>query len=232
MLKKVTNVCLILVVVFTLSSCMGNIDYQAYVKATLDAGYKGDVVEYAKLTKTTEESAKEIYEGNIKNSVDAFSTQFEAASQTKLTEDQIMQLEGIITDLLKSVSYETVGEEKADSSTYKVDVKVKPLTCMTVLETKITEFSTDFVSRLQNGEIEGIDLQNQDLSEEEISAAQQKAMEMLLQGFLDIFKEIVANPEYAEEETVTLEIKYDKDRNSWNISESDLEKIDAVLVGI
>ena len=64
--------CLVLVLVlalsaWTLSGCGGMSEDEAkeYAQAVLDASYKGEFDSYMELTDSTEEEAREMYEGNM-----------------------------------------------------------------------------------------------------------------------------------------------------------------------
>ena len=63
------NVSLAMVVVMALTMLAGcgmkPDDAKAYVQATLDAGYKADFDEYAKITDSTKEDAQKLFDNNI-----------------------------------------------------------------------------------------------------------------------------------------------------------------------
>jgi len=230
MFKKMVHICLALVMTVALTGCGAQFDHQAYVQSTLDAGYKGEVSEYVKLTDTTEDEAKKLYEDNITATVDEFSTSFESTAGASMTEDQKAQVKDIITNLLKSVSYETESAEKVDSNNYKVTVKVKPLKSLDSFEEKLTEHITTLTEQIQNGEIDlGMDLSDPDV---DVEAATAKMMDIYMQGILDIFKEVVDSPEYGDEETMTVDVKLDTDQKLWYIPDSEIEKIDSALIGM
>lgn len=69
-MKKMKSLVLILVLAlsaWTLTGCGGMSEDEAkeYAQAVLDASYKGEFDSYMELTDSTEEEAREMYEGNM-----------------------------------------------------------------------------------------------------------------------------------------------------------------------
>lgn len=115
------------------------LDVQDFLKAYLDASYKGEVTQFAKHTDRTEEEAIEWYEG------EAFDAPYDLSSA------YVDRYQAALKEIVKQCQY-TVGLPKKESGIYNytIDVTVVPNTslvdAMTELESG-TYYSIDAVSQ-------------------------------------------------------------------------------------
>ena len=204
------NVSLILVglmAVGMLAGCgMKPDDAKAYVQATLDAGYKADFDEYAKITDSTKEDAQKLFDNNIDTVTNSLG--FGALGATEETTEKYREL---LKEIFAKAKY-TVGDVKEKDGGFEVVVNAEPMQIFSGVQDEL-------VTKLQ----EKVAKSGQP-KEEEIN---QLAIDMLY----DLLTEKLASVTYGEPQTITVHVTKNSD-GVWNITESDLQAVDAALFKI
>lgn len=208
-MKKMKNLALALVLVLTvgmLSGCGGMKpeEAKAYVQAVMDASYKGEFEDYMEQTESTEEEAKEMYEGNIEETMEVA-----GFGELGLSEELTEQYKQLFADMAKIAKY-TVGEAKESDKGFEVEVKVQAYTGLENLEDEFTE--------LLNKEMKNIDLS---MTDEELN-------EFAFQKMYELMAEKIADPTYGEEKVVVVPVVVDSD-NVWSIPEKAMTAVDEAL---
>ena len=137
-MRKIIGLMAALVVLTAgISGCGQKFDAAGYTKACMDAMYKGDFKEYAKLLNITEEEAKQEREGMAKEVVNS-----EFMADPYITDEQKTEYQNLILEAYSKVKYE-VGEAKKSDDGFEVTVTAEPAviisTFMEGLEAKYTE---------------------------------------------------------------------------------------------
>ena len=204
------NVSLAMVVVMALTMLAGcgmkPDDAKAYVQATLDAGYKADFDEYAKITDSTKEDAQKLFDNNIDTVTNSLG--FGALGATEETTEKYREL---LKEIFAKAKY-TVGDVKEKDGGFEVVVNAEPMQIFSGVQDEL-------VTKLQ----EKVAKSGQP-KEEEIN---QLAIDMLY----DLLTEELASVTYGEPQSVTVHVTKDSN-NVWNITESDLQAVDAALFTI
>lgn len=204
------NVSLALVVVMALTMLAGcgmkPDDAKAYVQATLDAGYKADLDEYAKITDSTKEEAQKLFDNNIDTVTNSLG--FSALGATEETTEKYREL---LKEIFSKAKY-TVGEAKEKDGGFEVEVTAEPMQIFSGVQDEL-------VTKLQ----EEVKKSGQP-KEDEIN---QLAIDMLY----DLLTEKLASVTYGEPQSITVHVTKDSN-NVWNITESDLQAVDAALFTI
>ena len=204
------NVSLAMVVVMALTMLAGcgmkPDDAKAYVQATLDAGYKADFDEYAKITDSTKEDAQKLFDNNIDTVTNSLG--FGALGATEETTEKYREL---LKEIFAKAKY-TVGDVKEKDGGLEVVVNAEPMQIFSGVQDEL-------VTKLQ----EKVAKSGQP-KEEEIN---QLAIDMLY----DLLTEKLASVTYGEPQSVTVHVTKDSN-NVWNITESDLQAVDAALFTI
>lgn len=204
------NVSLAMVVVMALTMLAGcgmkPDDAKAYVQATLDAGYKADFDEYAKITDSTKEDAQKLFDNNIDTVTNSLG--FGALGATEETTEKYREL---LKEIFAKAKY-TVGDVKEKDGGFEVVVNAEPMQIFSGVQDEL-------VTKLQ----EKVAKSGQP-KEEEIN---QLAIDMLY----DLLTEKLASVTYGEPQSVTVHVTKDSN-NVWNITESDLQAVDAALFTI
>ncbi len=204
------NVSLAMVVVMALTMLAGcgmkPDDAKAYVQATLDAGYKADFDEYAKITDSTKEDAQKLFDNNIDTVTNSLG--FGALGATEETTEKYREL---LKEIFAKAKY-TVGDVKEKDGGFEVVVNAEPMQIFSGVQDEL-------VTKLQ----EKVAKSGQP-KEEEIN---QLAIDMLY----DLLAEKLASVTYGEPQSVTVHVTKDSS-NVWNITESDLQAVDAALFTI
>ena len=204
------NVSLAMVVVMALTMLAGcgmkPDDAKAYVQATLDAGYKADFDEYAKITDSTKEDAQKLFDNNIDTVTNSLG--FGALGATEETTEKYREL---LKEIFAKAKY-TVGDVKEKDGGFEVVVNAEPMQIFSGVQDEL-------VTKLQ----EKVAKSGQP-KEEEIN---QLAIDMLY----DLLTEKLASVTYGEPQSVAVHVTKDSN-NVWNITESDLQAVDAALFTI
>ena len=204
------NVSLAMVVVMALTMLAGcgmkPDDAKAYVQATLDAGYKADFDEYAKITDSTKEDAQKLFDNNIDTVTNSLG--FGALGATEETTEKYREL---LKEIFAKAKY-TVGDVKEKDGGFEVVVNAEPMQIFSGVQDEL-------VTKLQ----EKVAKSGQP-KEEEIN---QLAIDMLY----DLLTEKLASVTYGQPQSVTVHVTKDSN-NVWNITESDLQAVDAALFTI
>ncbi len=203
--------CLVLVLVlalsaWTLSGCGGMSEDEAkeYAQAVLDASYKGEFDSYMELTDSTEEEAREMYEGNMDATMAAVGFEEMGASQEMQADYRQLFL-----DMAKLAKY-SLGEVTEIEDGFEIQVKVEPFIGLDGLETELTDSLMAQLS--ESGEIPGDEELNQ----------------MTMETMYDLMQDRLEAPEYGEAETVTIRVTADAD-NVYSIPEEDTTALDNAL---
>ena len=181
-------------------------DAKAYVQATLDAGYKADFDEYAKITDSTKEDAQKLFDNNIDTVTNSLG--FGVLGATEETTEKYREL---LKEIFAKAKY-TVGDVKEKDGGFEVVVNAEPMQIFSGVQDEL-------VTKLQ----EKVAKSGQP-KEEEIN---QLAIDMLY----DLLTEKLASVTYGEPQSVTVHVTKDSN-NVWNITESDLQAVDAALFTI
>lgn len=204
------NVLLTMAVVMVLTMLAGcgmkPDDAKAYVQATLDAGYKADFDEYAKITDSTKEEAQKLFDNNIDTVTN--SLRFSALGATEETTEKYCEL---LKEIFAKAKY-TVGEAKEKEGGFEVEVKAEPMQIFSgVQDELLTKLQEEVAKSGQS-------------KEDEIN---QLAIDMLY----DLLNEKLGSVTYGEPQSITVHVTKDSS-NVWNITESDLQAVDAALFTI
>lgn len=205
------NVSLVMAVLMSLALLAGcgmkPEDAKAYVQSTLDAGYKASFDEYVKITDSTKEEAQKLFDNNIDTVTNSLG--FSALGATEETNDKYREL---LKEIFSKAKY-TVGDAKETDDGFEVEVKAEPMQIFSGIEEEL-------VAKLQ----EEVTKSGGDIKEDEIN---QLAIDMMY----DLLTEKIASVEYGEPQSVTVHVTKNSD-GVWNITESDLQAVDAALFSI
>ncbi|BDF34036.1 hypothetical protein CE91St62_21010 [Lachnospiraceae bacterium] len=202
--KRILPALLAVLAMVVLSGCggMSKEDAKAYAQSVLDAQYKGEFKEYIKQTESTEKEAKEMYEGNL----DQMLTEA-GIDKSTLPEEMVENYRNLFLDVGKQVDYKLGDAKEADDDSFTIDVKIKPLTAFEGLEDEV-------LSAVQS-----------ELADTEEIPAQDKINELVYGKMYDLLSEKIANPEYGDEQVITIHVKPDKE-GVYYIPDEDLTALD------
>lgn len=178
-------------------------DAREYVQAALDASYKGDFKEYVKITESTEEEAKALYDGNMEQIMQSL------GMGDSMTEEMRAKYEELFKSIFSKAKY-TVGEAKETEEGFEVEVQTEQLQLFSELE-------NDLIEEMEK-DLSGLEKQP---TEEEINT-------IALENMHSLLTEKLSDPAYGEAQTITVRVTKDED-GVWNISEEDLTAVDEAL---
>lgn len=203
--------CLVLALVLMISAwalagCGGMSEDEAkeYTQAVLDASYKGEFDSYMKLTDSTEEEAREMYEGNMDATMAAVGFEELGASQEMQADYRQLFL-----DMAKLAKY-SLGDVTEMENGFEIQVTVEPFIGLDGLETELTD--AVMAQLTESGEIPDDDELNQ----------------MTMQTMYDLMQDRLEAPEYGEAESMTIRVTADSD-NVYSIPEEDTTALDNAL---
>lgn len=175
-----------------------------YAQAVLDASYKGEFDSYMELTDSTEEEAREMYEGNMDATMAAVGFEELGASQEMQADYRQLFL-----DMAKLAKY-SLGDVTEMENGFEIQVTVEPFIGLDGLETELTDAVMAQLS--ESGEIPDDDELNQ----------------MTMQTMYDLMRDRLEAPEYGEAESMTIRVTADSD-NVYSIPEEDTTALDNAL---
>ncbi|HIY56335.1 MAG TPA: hypothetical protein H9971_09200 [Candidatus Dorea merdavium] len=203
--------CLVLALVLMISAwalagCGGMSEDEAkeYAQAVLDASYKGEFDSYMELTDSTEEEAREMYEGNMDATMAAVGFEELGASQEMQADYRQLFL-----DMAKLAKY-SLGDVTEMENGFEIQVTVEPFIGLDGLETELTD--AVMAQLTESGEIPDDDELNQ----------------MTMQTMYDLMQDRLEAPEYGEAESMTIRVTADSD-NVYSIPEEDTTALDNAL---
>ena len=191
---------------WALAGCGGMSEDEAkeYAQAVLDASYKGEFDSYMELTDSTEEEAREMYEGNMDATMAAVG--FEEMGVSQELQSDYRQL---FLDMAKLAKY-SLGEATEIEDGFEIQVTVEPFVGLNGLETELTDSLMAQLS--ESGEIP---------DDEELG-------QMTMETMYDLMQDRLEAPEYGEAETMTIRVTADSD-NVYSIPEEDTTALDNAL---
>lgn len=203
--------CLVLALVLMISAwalagCGGMSEDEAkeYAQAVLDASYKGEFDSYMELTDSTEEEAREMYEGNMDATMATVGFEELGASQEMQADYRQLFL-----DMAKLAKY-SLGDVTEMENGFEIQVTVEPFIGLDGLETELTD--AVMAQLTESGEIPDDDELNQ----------------MTMQTMYDLMQDRLEAPEYGEAESMTIRVTADSD-NVYSIPEEDTTALDNAL---
>ena len=203
--------CLVLALVLMISAwalagCGGMSEDEAkeYAQAVLDASYKGEFDSYMELTDSTEEEAREMYEGNMDATMAAVGFEELGASQEMQADYRQLFL-----DMAKLAKY-SLGDVTEMENGFEIQVTVEPFIGLDGLETELTD--AVMAQLTESGEIPDDDELNQ----------------MTMQTMYDLMQDRLEAPEYGEAESMTIRVTADSDK-VYSIPEEDTTALDNAL---
>ncbi len=191
---------------WALAGCGGMSEDEAkeYAQAVLDASYKGEFDSYMELTDSTEEEAREMYEGNMDATMAAVG--FEEMGVSQELQADYRQL---FLDMAKLAKY-SLGDVTEMENGFEIQVTVEPFVGLNGLETELTDSLMAQLS--ESGEIP---------DDEELG-------QMTMETMYDLMQDRLEAPEYGEAETMTIRVTADSD-NVYSIPEEDTTALDNAL---
>lgn len=188
-----------------MSACGAKFDSGAYVKACLDAQFKGEYEEYVKVTESTKEEAEKLYNDGLDGLMSSYSS-------LPLSDEMNQKLRSAYADMLKAAKY-SVKESKGDGDEITVVVAVEPMKCFENYEEDLAELQKAFMAEWQEKITNG-----------EAAPSEAELMEMMAGKVCEDLVERVKNTEYGEEQTVEVEVKKDS-KNVYTVDEDDLTEV-------
>lgn len=182
-------------------------DAKAYVKATLDAGYKEDFGEYTKITESTKEEAQKLFDDNIDLVTNSL-----GLSQIGASEEMTEKYRELLKETFSKAKY-TVGDVKETDGGFEVKVSAEPMQMFVGLEEALLE---ELEKKMKDSK--------EDLDE---AAITQLTVDILY----DVLTQRLAEVTYGDAQEVTVHVTKNSD-GVWNITEADLQAVDSALFSI
>lgn len=205
-MKKSFMACLLTIVMaISLAGCKAEFDAANYVDSCLDLLTKGETKEYMKMTKRTEEQAKQDYQNNLDSMVTSMGV---TGISDKLQEDYKTFFE----ELYSKSKYEVKSSKKMSGKDgYTVTVEIQQITGLfDGLQDELVEKSAELAS-------EDLDVN--------------QAMELVFQIMLDLMNDRLDNITYSDAKSITVDVVADSDK-VYSITNKGYEAINDALISI
>ncbi len=206
MKRRIVLAVVLVLLAGTLAGCGGMKpdEAKAYVQAVLDAGYKGEIGEYVKITDSSKEDAQKLLSDSVETAMS-----LSGIEQAGVTDELLEKYRGLFKSILAKVRYE-VGDVKETDEGFEVIVHAEPIQIYEGIRDELVE---EWTQRVENSE--------KQLSEDEI---RQLGFEVMY----DMIAEGISEPVYGEAVDVTVHVTENSD-NGWSVSEADLKTLDDAL---
>ena len=208
-MKKKILVFLMIMLMGILTGCgMSEDEAKEYVKASLDAAYKGEFEEFVNITDSTPEGAKAMYEENIAHTMEAA-----GFNDKNLDAELLEKYEQFFLESMYKAEYEIGEAYETPEGDYEVEVVVRPLKVFEGIEQDVTE---KVLSRIEKMKKHPSDKQITKIS---------------FEVMYHILAEKIEEPEYGEEKTVVIRL-HKNEEGMYMISEEDMIALDSTLFAI
>ena len=205
-MKKSFMACLLTIVMaISLVGCKAEFDAANYVDSCLDLLTKGETKEYMKMTKRTEEQAKQDYQNNLDAMVESMGV---TGISDKLQEDY----KTFFKELYSKSKYEVKSSKKMSGKDgYTVTVEIQQITGLfDGLQDELVEKSAELAS-------EDLDIN--------------QAMELVFQLMLDLMNDRLDDITYSDAKSITVDVVADSDK-VYSITDKGYEAINDALISI
>ena len=208
-MKAMRNTLLTLLLVFatalSLTGCSTSFDAKGYTQSFLDVIAKEEYTQYAKLTDSSEDDAKNERESLLEGSVSSLLTNVTVSDDTK------QKISDMFNTIYKKWNYEVQDAQKNDDGSYTVPVKVK----------KLNAFSDAFTTtykRVQD-RVKTID-----------DSKEQEYYDLFYATFAEAVQETAKSDSYGD--TATIDVKVSPSEKDKNVYELEEDSISALFDGL
>jgi len=207
-MKKKVLVCLMVLLMGILSGCgMTEEEASEYVKASLDAAYKGEFDAFVEITDSTPEGAKAMYEENIVHTMEAA-----GFHEQEISDELADKYKQLFHDLSKAVDYTVVEAMENQDGEFDVSVEIYPLMCISdITEEDVTEVLLSRIDKMKK------------------HPSDKKITELTFEIIYEMLVENVKEPTY-DDQIITQTVTVHKNENGkYYISEEDMLTLDSAL---
>ena len=176
---------------------------QKYTKGYIELTYLGDSSTYSSVTNISKSEAEKIYKDSIDMEIQYFNEYFELKN---LKDEEYNELNELIIKVYKMIKYDVSLAREIDEYTYEVDVKIKPINIVKIVEDEL-------IKKLES------------VSQNEFK----NINDNWNQSIINILKENIDKISYFEEETVVVTVEMNKN-GVFEFSQDSLNNIDAKVV--
>lgn len=211
--KRIIITLLSFSLIFSLAGCAKKEEkkYQEYVRSLISINYLGASDDYLKKSGANKADAEALYEENIDLLTDEIIDYYglRLGGNTDIRDD----FKAISRKIYQKANYE-VDRARLEDGTYKVDVRIRPISLFAQVEDEIISYTDSFNERINKGEF------NNSTSDEYQTE--------FCGGLIEILSKGADNITYAPEVTVTVSII--EDGSKYYISDDDLLAIDRLMI--
>lgn len=210
-MKKSLLVLLMILTMAVLSGCgMTEEEASEYVKASLDAAYKGEFEVFVEITDSTPEGAQAMYEENIVHTMEAA-----GFSEMKISDELTDKYKQLFLDILKIADYSVGEAHETENGEFEVSVEITPLKIFDeISEDKVSEAVISRIDKMKK------------------YPGDKKITEITFEEIYEILSEELKEPSYGEEaidHTVTV---HKNEKGMYYISEEDMLTLDSALFAV
>jgi len=208
-MKKKILVFLMMMLMGIITGCgMSEDDAKEYVKASLDAAYKGEFEAFVNITDSTPEGAKAMYEENIIHTMEAA-----GFNEKNLDEELLEKYEQFFLKSMNMADY-TIGEAyETPEGDFEVEVVVRPLKVFEGIDQTVTD---EVLSRIEK--------MKKHPTEKQITKISFEVM-------YDILAKKIDKAEYGDEKAVVIRL-HKNEEGMYMISEEDMIALDSTLFAV
>lgn len=210
-MKKKLLVFLMIFTMGLLSGCgMTEEEASEYVKASLDAAYKGEFDAFVEITDSTPEGAQAMYEENIIHTMEAA-----GFSDMELSDELTEQYKQLFLDISKAANYTVGNAEELEDGGFTVAVEIYPLEIFDEIdEEKITDAVVNRIEKLKK------------------YPSDKKITEITFEEMYELLADAMKDPVYSDEMIIQSVGVHKNEKGMYFISEEDMLELDNALFAL
>lgn len=193
-----------------------------YVVGIMDASYKGEFKNYMKLTESTEEESKELYDSTVEYYAQSIAAYCDVYTDD-ISEDVYAEYVDFTEDLLSKAKYTVASAENGKESCY-VKISIKPINILEQVSDDVQSCVDEYNASFES------------MTDEELSAMTDEKIAEYEDGYarnvLDVLKKGSENLEYKDNIDFTMEILIDDDGLYAPANEDDWNTVDDYVMGL
>ena len=210
-MKKKFLMLFMILILGSLTGCgMSEEEASAYVKASLDAAYKGEFEAFVEITDSTLEGAQAIYEENMVHTMKAA-----GFSDMELSDELNNKYKQLFFEISKAVDYSIGTATEAEDGGYDVQVDIYPLIVFDkISQEKITDAVIDRIEEMKK------------------NPSDKKIVEITFEEIYEMLVEEMKDPDYSEDKVTQIVSVHKDEDGMYYISEEDMLNLDNALFGL
>lgn len=222
--KRLGLLILALTMLLSLTACgggMNELDATRYIQGILDENYKGVFdSKFLEMVDSTEEEAREIYQGALEVEADFFLKYFDIYSEDEALFDRIVEL---YKEIYSHSDYTVLPASKLPSGGFGVEVTIRPIDLFHKVDDALSQDT--YPDCIQAWLDKYADVDAAEMTDEEYDLYDYEYGVAIV----ELCEQLLPELGHLDEESLVLQVKQD-DEEVWNLSDDDFGNLDRYMI--